>query len=399
MRTSITILAIIFFNLKSSVGQWTKINTVPDQDIVALTTMGDTVFAASDTNILYKSIDGGMGWSPIMISNNPVHIITLKVIDNKIYVGTFDHGIFRSTDYGFTWSNTGIGLPAITGIEKKGNDIYAATLGNGVYVFNPNTNDWVPFNNSLPSYSVNVYTISGAPNSLLIGSGANGTFYRYNFNTHDWNEEYYYGSLHPGLLIQKLINNSDTLFAVNQDRIIKSEDNGLSWTDDKTGSHDGLSRTIYSGTNYYYSITNTLTLGTWIQERSKSAVIGSTWAANEEFLPNSYAYDILEFHDKLFLARADGLYVKELLSGVNSLVREKSNVKIYPDPSDGSVINISCDHQINKLTITSTMGQIVYSDNIRKNEFTIQANLPGGVYLVSFVFPDRENVVKKIIIE
>lgn len=304
MKRIIIIIAVTLFSLNYSAGQWTKINSVPSRHIVALATMGDTILAASDTNMLYKSVDGGISWNPVVVSNSPIRIITLKVIDDTIYVGTNNHGIFCSADYGLTWVNSGVGLPAVTGIEKKGNDLYAATLGNGVYIYNQNTSNWIPFNNSLPSYSVNVYTMLGTFDLLLIGAGANGTFYRYDFNSNAWNEEFYDGLLHPGLLIQKLINNSDTIFAVNRSRIIRSDDNGLSWTNDKIGSHDGISRTIYTGTNYHYTITNTLTFGTWIQERIKSSAAGSTWATNEEFIPNSFAYDILEFQNKLFFSQS-----------------------------------------------------------------------------------------------
>jgi hypothetical protein len=215
------------------------------------------------------------------VSSNPIIIICLKVIGDRIYVGTNSDGIFSSSDYGHTWLNTGSNLLPVIGIEARGSDVFAATLGNGVYVLHQNSGDWTPFNNSLPSYSVNVFTMLSTPASLFIGAGANGTFYRYNFDANAWNEEFYYGFLRPGLLIQKLINNSDTLFAVNGNNIIRSDDNGLNWADDVAGSHDGFSRTIYSGTNNYYTITNRIQGGTWIQQRSRLSASGTSWAINE----------------------------------------------------------------------------------------------------------------------
>src|SRR5258705_10007608 len=281
MKNIIIIFTIALFNVSHSIAQWVKINVIPTQDIVALTAYSDTILAATGSNLIYKSMDGGTNWDSIIVSNSPVIIITLKVIDDTIYVGTNSHGIFYSADYGQSWFHKGSNLLPVTGIEKKGNNLYASTLGSGVLIYNQNFCDWTPFNNSLPSYSVNVNCILSTSSALLIAAGANGTFYRYNFNINVWNEEYYYGLLKPGLQIQKLINNSDTLFAVNGNRIIRSENNGLSWTNDKVGSHNGFSRTIYSGVPNHYTITNVINGGTWIQDRDKLSVSGTSWSSNE----------------------------------------------------------------------------------------------------------------------
>ncbi|HYV55470.1 MAG TPA: YCF48-related protein, partial [Chitinophagaceae bacterium] len=264
MKNILLPFIITIFSISNSVAQWTRINAIPSQRIHALTLFGDTILAASDTNLIYRSVDGGVNWDSLLVSNNSVAVISLNVIDNKIYVGTAHAGIFSSSDFGATWQNTGSTLFAVAEIKKHDTDLYAATLGNGVYIFNQASGSWIPFNDSLPSYSVNVFTMTSTPNSLLIGPGANGTFYRYLFPAGGWHEEYYYGILRPGLKIDKLINNSDTVFAVNGNRIIRSEDDGLTWSDDTLGTHNGNYRTIYSGTSNHYTLTDLLTGGTWI---------------------------------------------------------------------------------------------------------------------------------------
>ena len=269
------------------------------------------------------------------VSSENISIITLDVIDGIIYVGTSSNGIFYSSDSGLTWKNGGIDLIDVSSIKKKGNDIYAATLGQGVFIFNQDNGKWSTFNNSLPTYSVNVFTMLATPGSLFIGAGANGTYYRYNFNNSQWDEEFYYGFLRPGLIINRLLIVSNTIFAVNGYKIIRSDDDGLNWTDDKTGSHDGTSRNIYSDADNIYTITNMLNGGTWIQGRNKSASTGSDWAPTEEFLPYGFSYDILEYNNKLFLARADGLYVKDGILGTDNPLPDKSDVKLFPNPSDG----------------------------------------------------------------
>jgi hypothetical protein len=399
MKNILIVFFIAFLNGNLSKAQWIKINAIPSQDIIALSASGDTIFAATDSNLLYKSIDGGTNWDPIIVSNGPVVIITLKLIDDTIYVGTNSHGIFYSADNGISWVKKGSNLLAVTGIEKKGNNLYACTLGSGVLIYSQSVGDWIPFNNSLPSYSVNVYCMLSTSSSLFIAAGANGTFYRYDFNANAWNEEYYNGHLSPGLLIQKLINNSDTLFAVNGSRIIRSDDNGLTWTNDKVGSHNGYSRNIYSGIINHYTITNVLNGGTWIQQRSKLSAAGTSWTSNEEFLSSGYSYDFLELGNKFFLAKADGLYVRELLTEVDDSMHDKWIVKIFPNPSSNSAINISSDHQINELIILSNLRQTLYTEKVDRNQFTVRPNLSRGTYYISLQLSGDQNIVRKIIIE
>ena len=398
MKNSIVLFVLALMNVNHSIAQWSKINTIPNQDIVALAVYGNTLLAATDSTLLYKSVDGGINWSPILVNNTPIVIITLKVIDDTIYVGTNSHGIFYSADDGLSWFHKGSNLLAVTGIEKFGNNLYTCTLGSGVLIYNKIIGDWVPFNNSLPSYSVNVNCMLSTSNSLFIAAGANGTFYRYDFIAHAWNEEYYYGHLSPGLQIQKLLNNSDTLFAVNGNRIIRSEDNGLSWTNDKVGSHNGYSRTIYSGINSHFTLTNVINGGTWIQQRSILSASGASWASNEEFLSTGYSYDILEFENKLFLGRNEGLYVYGLLSGVEDPIHDNDGVNIFPNPSS-TEINISSDNQINQLSIFGAMGQILISEKVGMNEIIIQPNLPKGIYFISLHLSRDQKVVRKLIIE
>src|SRR6187455_2156707 len=102
MKKIILLLLIALMNVNHSNAQWTKINAIPSQDIVALTVYGNSLLAATDSTLLYKSVDGGTSWSPIIVNNSPVVIITLKVIDDTIYVGTNSHGIFYSADDGLS---------------------------------------------------------------------------------------------------------------------------------------------------------------------------------------------------------------------------------------------------------------------------------------------------------
>ncbi len=275
------LIAIQLLSLNLTFAQWTKITSVPSNDIVALVVNNNIIYGASNSNEIYESSDAGIVWNTLTVNINPIDITSLIFFNNKIYAGTFTHGVFYSSDNGNTWQNSN--LSSISDFAVRNNVLYASTLGNGIAVLDTNTNNWTFINDSLPSYSVNVQSIIGSPNFLMTAAGANGTFYKYDFNGNYWIEGFYYGILRPGLLIDNLINDADTIFAVNGNRIIKSSDAGTSWTDDKSDTRNGVYRNIYAGANNYYTLTNLPTGGTWIQQRSKYADIGTTWATDEEF--------------------------------------------------------------------------------------------------------------------
>jgi len=397
MKLLLSVLATVLFSLNSSVAQWTKINSIPNQHIVSLASLGSTLLAASDSDFIYESTDGGITWSQNVVSANLVRIITMKVIDNTVYVCTSNHGIFSSNDSGITWVNSGSNLLPVDGIAKHNGDLFASTLGNGIYRYNAASGNWLTFNDSLPTYSVNVNVVLGTPNSLLIAAGANGTFYRYNFNVNAWHEEYYYGILKPGLLIQNMLNNSDTIFAVNGNRIIRSEDDGISWTDDKSGSHNGTYRAIYSGASNHYTLTNLLNGGTWIQLRNKLASAGTSWSSNQELIPTGFSYDIIEFQNKLFLGKADGLYVKALTTGMGDISISAHETKIVSGFSGDHSINITGNIRIEELEIINLSGQIVYSKKVGEKVFSIYPGLNPGMYFISLTLQDGHHDLRKII--
>ena len=342
----IILLLLLLPSLSKTFSQWTKVKSIPTNDIILLTVSNNNIYAASDSTEIYKSSDMGITWNTLTVSSSPIDITSLIFFNNKIYVGTFRFGIFSSSDNGSIWQKSNSNLVSISDFAVKDNLLYASTFGDGVAVLDTNTNQWSFINDSLPSYSVNVQKIIGHPNFLIIAAGANGTYYKYNFSTHSWDESFYYGILRPGLQINNLINDGNTIFAVNGNRIIKSSNAGESWVDDKIGTHNGFYRNIYAGLNTYYILTNLITGGTWIQKRDKYLNSGTTWGTKEEFLPSGFSYDIIEYNNKLFLAKDDGLYVKSI-TGDDSVPVELISFTARVNNNGSVVLNWSTASEIN----------------------------------------------------
>jgi hypothetical protein len=394
MKIIIFLFILVLLSCQTTFAAWTKIAAVPSSDIVALVVHHDTLYAASDFNQIYVSPDSGNTWNAVTVSANPIDITSLIFFNNILYVGTFSYGVFYSSDNGITWQNNGIHPRWISEFSIHGNVLYASSLGNGVARLDTLSNNWVYFNASLPSYSVNVNSIVSASNDLIIAAGANGTFYRYDFINSIWNEEYYDAMLHPGLMINKLISNANTIFAVDFNRIIRSDNSGVLWSNDDAGTHVGFSRTIVQGSANYYTLTNMVPAGTWIQERNIASVPGTTWAVNEELLPTGFSYAILEFNNKLYLGKDDGLYTKNILTGLGNII-SAADFKIYPNPSADGTINIKGNKNMISIEIINNMGQVIQKERVDGLQF--QTKLPKGIYYFQIAFNDGFKSAKAIV--
>lgn len=395
----ILIAAISLAFVHNTNAQWVKISGIPTQEIVALASMSDTLYAASGTNRIYKSTDAGYTWHVKPVSIQPIEIFTLEIIDRVIYLGTYQHGVFTSTDLGVTWVHSGSTLP-VSGFEKFNNEVYASTVGEGVFKYDTALKDWVAFNNHAPgNMTYNIETIASTANHLIIGGGGNGTFFRYDFVANQWVLGYYYGMLAPGLIIYEIINQSGILFAVNGRRILRSNDGGTNWMEDKEGTQNGLWRNIYLGSHNIYTLTNLLNGGVWIQQRNKHAQAGASWSTNEEFIPRAFGYDIFEFKGKLYLATDDGLYVKDLILDTDHPLDITEGVAMFPNPSNGGNIRFSSTVEVDKIAISNTLGQTVYTEKVVGKDFDIQPNVAKGVYFVTFFLENKQTLTKKIIVE
>lgn len=356
--------ALCFFLLfvHAAPAQWVKIASIPTQEMIALAAMQDTLYVATSGNLLYRTKDNGASWQPLSLGNAVVNIYAISVLNNIIYVGTANSGMFVSYDFANTWQQYANTSFPVSGFATLNQSVYAATVGDGVYRFDTTAGAWVPFNNQLPSnLAFNVNAIVATPGDLLIGAGANGDYYQYNFLTNQWVGYYYYGNLLPGLQMLDLLALSDTLFATNGNRIIRSNNGGTSWADDNTGSRNGVDRKIASADTCIYTLTNLLSGGAWIQRRDKHAPFGADWSVGETFLPTGYAYDLLAFRNKLYIAKDDGLYVNDPAVGINYPHEPATQIAISPNPVRTQTIQVISPLQIERICLFDALGQQVFT--------------------------------------
>lgn len=122
-------------------------------DVRAVAANGSKVFAASRNDTLYSRDVNGLIWEKT--SANDIYLNCITVVGNNVFVGSYYHGVFLSTDNGATWTQVNNGLTDhhVDAITAIGSNIFAGT-GSGVFMSTDNGSNWTKVSAGLPSTEV-----------------------------------------------------------------------------------------------------------------------------------------------------------------------------------------------------------------------------------------------------
>lgn len=397
------LLSLFVFTLLSyhiTTAQWSVVTKLPLTEFVSLASKDSLLFAATLSNILYKSTNFGEDWTQIEVGGNNVVLEKIEIIDDILFIGTKNAGIFQSNDYGVTIEKTLSSSLPITDFVKRGNQYFASSLGNGVYVFTVQNRSWEEyFTQSIPlNVAGSVTNILSTKDYLFIASGGNGVFHRFSTIDNQWKAGYYYGNLAPGLQITDAINLNDTILVVNGNRVIVSTNDGQTWQDDKLGTFNGVDRLIYQGNTDIYLVTSDFQQGTWIQKRQISSPIGNDWSSDDEYLPNFYCFDMVQYNNKLYLASENGVFFKSTSTSVSEIEEYKPSLQIHYQPI-ANLISVQSSKEIASVTLFNVLGQIVHQEQCNCTLLQINSSLPNGVYVVTVKLLDGKTLYQTILVE
>lgn len=168
---------------------------LPDGRVTALAIRtvpgGSMLFAGTQRDGIYLSIDNGMSWNPvdqtpIVETEKNATIIGAKayyggptvfalVASGKYLIAGMNFGgVYRSTNGGGSWSvaNEGLtssapmGPPTITSLTMSGEYLFAGTTGDGIFLSTNNGRQWTSVSNGLPADGRSVYV----PVNALVSS-------------------------------------------------------------------------------------------------------------------------------------------------------------------------------------------------------------------------------------
>ncbi len=148
---------------------WTPVNTglhsEPGEGFTGVTAFmqkGGTFYAGT-RHTLYASTDGGNTWHHVSNFRKFESISGLVVIDDRLYVGTLNTGVWYSDDDGASWLqvNDGLGPMLIRELAGIGTTLVAAT-NNGVFIKMTIEDWWAPMDTNAINQPINMELVNKA---------------------------------------------------------------------------------------------------------------------------------------------------------------------------------------------------------------------------------------------
>ncbi|GAP13096.1 hypothetical protein LARV_00838 [Longilinea arvoryzae] len=205
-------------------------------DIEVDPTNSQTVYLAGHRGSgVYKSTDGGGTWAmtqPITLDRSARKLLIVKGTPQAIYNSTYDTaGVYKTTDGGSTWVQKNTGLPsplygfALSRDSQNPSDIYLGTGDHGVYKSSDLADNWTPW--GLSSNFIWAFgQVPGTSPALYAATDGNGLQYSADGSA-NWQ------SAHAGILntnVTGLATFSGYLYAgVNGGGVFKTNDQGENW--------------------------------------------------------------------------------------------------------------------------------------------------------------------------
>lgn len=134
--------------------------------------------ATGDAGVFYSS-DYGLNWSSATSGIPTGRTSCLLLKDSLLFAGTCDKGLYVSSDKGVSWSPANNGLNDslyITCLKSYNNIVLAGTKPDGIFISFDNGNMWKEFNSGLTNK--NIASIEIFDGNLYAGSIGNGVFIR-----------------------------------------------------------------------------------------------------------------------------------------------------------------------------------------------------------------------------
>jgi photosystem II stability/assembly factor-like uncharacterized protein len=203
--------------------------------IQALTSAGDQrLYAGSFGHGLFQSDDRGATWTKSGQGITDPFILSLATgKDGVVYVGTFRGGVFRTRDRGKTWQavNNGLKRQEVKTLLAAGDVMYAGTA-DGAYRLSAAEDRWVVVTTGLNE--ILVHALAQSPDGTLYAGTSGKGVLRFKANTSGWVRMHHGLKDHEGMIenfIRVLtIDPEGAIYAGTFDGgVFRSADGGTTW--------------------------------------------------------------------------------------------------------------------------------------------------------------------------
>jgi hypothetical protein len=224
----------------------------------------DSLLILGTNKSIFKSIDYGATWSlsssgiPASGGSNVEDIIFKG---DSILVATYGNGIFCSVDYCQTWFGINNGFSDLqrSCLLSNSNRLFAGSMygGSGIYVSDDNGANWVPKNNGVPMMWVDPtkyvdITSFTVVDQVVFASTHGGNVLKSENNGESWEQ-----LACPNNYIWRIVNINNTLFCGHDGTgITESKDYGNTWSienDGLEGFNDRDIRSLCKSEDFIYT--------------------------------------------------------------------------------------------------------------------------------------------------
>ena len=361
------IIFICLLSVQVSDAQWTlDTNGIGYTSEFSFVVSGNNIFTGTFNTGVFLSSNNGSSWAQTGLNNQ--YVISLAANGSNIFAGTYGGGLYLSTNNGTTWTQTSLLSAYVPSLLVVGNNIYAGAYYDGVHLSTNNGTTWTQTSlNNLDIYSL---AVSGS--TLFAGTLLNGVYISTN-NGSNWTQT----SLNNHSIQSLFINGTDIYAGTYSSAgIYLSTNNGTSWTptsfpNESVYSFAVSGNTIFAGSDGYGVYTSTNRGANWVQR-------------NEGFLGNLRVFGLCILNGFIYAASDYDLYRRPLsdIIGIKPISEQVpdhySLEQNYPNPFNPTTkIKFA-------LTKNSFTNLVIYNAIGREMETIVNEQLNPGTYAVDW---------------
>lgn len=394
MRKIIITLSILLFALTQNDAQWVlDTNGIGHISERSIAYSVNNIYTGTFNYGVYLSTNNGTSW--VQTSLNNQFVFSLAVNGSNIFAGTYGNGLYLSTNNGSTWSLTSLTNQFVVSLAVSGNNIFAGVYYNGVYMSTDNGLTW----NQTSLNSGDVYSLAVSVGNIYAGTALHGVYISSN-NGATWNQ-----STLNNQTIQSLFVNGNDIFAGTyySAGIYLSTNNGATWNQTSL-----TNRSIYSfavsGNNI---IAGSDGYGVFVSSNN-----GTNWVQrNEGLVGAERVYGLCILNNYIFAASDYSEYRRPLaeLIGIKPISGQVpghySLLQNFPNPFNPTTkIKFSLPKSsFAKLVVYDILGsemETLVNEQLNAGTYEVNWNAskyPSGLYFYKLT-SDNYSVTKKMVL-
>ncbi len=391
------ILYLLFFAINAN-SEWIQLSGPTANKVNSVFTYRDVLFVGTYEEGLFKSTDFGETWTNINPKTKNNNILFIKEIGDEIFIGERGEsggGIYRTTDFGTNWELIGLNYYYVYDIIKV-NEFYIAATSNGIF---RSKDDFSLWEKCQTGFTFGTECLAADGNIIFAGTYGGGV-YRSTDLGDTW-EKFNEGFEEQNIYIYCLMSLSGKLFAGTRVGLYYSPIIGGAWKKLKMDYSNPMVSSLYSNNNVIFAGT---TFGLYV-----STDFGETWNLFNKGLIDPAVFGITLLRDYVYIATQNGVWkhsIYEIISSVNEDANEANLIEIHPNPFEDviklKIFNSDINFELADLIIYDLFGRKLEGISITNQGKLVEinmSNLSQGCYFIYYCGNRKEHQVIKIIVK